>query len=154
MHSPDYTEETATVNTGQVRSGEDNISLRWLDAAMKPPTQLPETDPAKLPWHDAANDSLPTLTDGLPVELRTRNARSNRLSNLPNAFSSWEARSIQRTSLPGTTILPRSDMFGGYRTRRSSDGGPAPSECEQSKEQLHGADADLEMCCCRDRRGF
>ncbi|OAP43992.1 hypothetical protein ATC00_28075 [Sinorhizobium americanum] len=85
MHSPDYaTEETATVNTGQVRSGEGNISLRWLDAAMKPPTQLPETAPAKLPWHDAANDSLPILPDGLPVELRTLNARSNRLSNLPN----------------------------------------------------------------------
>lgn len=98
------------MNTGQARSDEGNISLRGLDAGLNPPAQLPQADPARLQWHGAANVSLTHLPDGLQVELRI--TRSNRVSKRPHAFSSGEARSILRTSLLGTTILPRSDMFG------------------------------------------
>ncbi len=113
MHSLDFaTEETATVNTGQARSGEGNISLRWLDAALAPQTHLPETDPARLQWHDdAANDSLSILPGGLPVELRTLYRRSRRQSGLPDARSSVEVRYIQLTSPPGNA-LQRFDVFG------------------------------------------
>lgn len=113
MHSLDFaTEETATVNTGQAWSGEGNISLRWLDAALDRQTHLSETDPARLQWHDdAANDSLSNLPASLPVELQTLYRRSRRQSGLPNARSSAEVRYIQLTSLPGN-VLQRFDVFG------------------------------------------
>ncbi|WP_085026029.1 hypothetical protein [Ensifer aridi] len=111
MHSLDYaTEETATVNTGQARSAEGNISLRWLDAALNPPRHWPETHPIRLQWHHASNNSLSNLPDDLPVELRTLNVRYHRQSGLPNARSSGEARYIRLISPPGAAVQ-RFDVF-------------------------------------------